>query len=55
MLPRLEKGIETSIIVNDIGVSARASGIVFNTTEIIVEVCDASLLYWSLLAELWVV
>ena len=55
MLPRLEKGIETSIIINDIGISARASRIVLDPTEIIVEVGGTSLLNRSLLAELRVV
>ena len=55
MLPRLEKGIETSIIVNNIGVSTGASGIVLYPTKIIVEVGGAGLFSWSLLAELRVV
>ena len=55
MLPGLEKGIETSIIVNDIGISAGASWIVSDPSEIIVEVRSASFLCWNLLAELWVV
>ena len=55
MLSRLETGIETTIIINNIGISARASRIILDPSEIIVEICGASLLSWSLLAELRVV